>query len=222
MIHILLEGYDIDAPWLFSELQRYIRPHHRVAVLAFSFRDSQASCLADWELLYGRKQGRYTGGITGGFASFGIGEEQISFVNYFADTREEARRKIQSADILYFPGGLPDRMMDRIREFGLEEPILSHKGIVMGYSAGALIQLAEYHLSPDEDYPEFQYARGLPLLNGFYLEVHYENTEPQNAAIQRVLEERKKPVYATEAMKGAILVENGTVRLLGTVKRCEP
>ena len=88
----------------------------------------------------------------------------------------------------------------------------------MGYSAGAVIQLSEYHLSPDDDYPEFKYYKGLPYLNDFYLEVHYEGTFSQNAAIQKVLEERKKTVYATALMNGAILVDNGVVKLLGDVK----
>ena len=41
MVNILLEGYDIDAPWLFGELKPHIRPTDRVAVVAFSFRDNR-------------------------------------------------------------------------------------------------------------------------------------------------------------------------------------
>ena len=108
--------------------------------------------------------------------------------------------------------------MDRIKEFDLRDSLMNHKGIIMGYSAGAVIQLAEYHLSPDDDYPEFRYYEGLPYLNNFYLEVHYENTSIQNAAIQKVIEERKKTVYATVCMKGAILVDNGIIKLLGDVE----
>ena len=40
MINILLEGFDIDAPWLYDELKNYIQPNHSVAVVAFSFRDN--------------------------------------------------------------------------------------------------------------------------------------------------------------------------------------
>lgn len=218
MINILLEGYDIDSPWLYDELKKYIKPFHKVAVVAFSFRDGQAKSLADWDLLYSKEKGKYYGGIVGGLLSYGISEDNITFINYFADTRKTANEKISNADIVYFPGGLPDKMMERIKELELFDNLMNHKGIVMGYSAGALIQLAEYHISPDEDYPEFKYCNGLPYLNDFYLEVHYENTAAQNAAIQRVIEERRKTVYATVCMKGAILVDNGAVKLLGDVK----
>ena len=219
MIHILLEGYNIDAPWLYDELKQYIKPEHRVAVIAFSFRESRVRSLEDWKTLYSRERGKFYGGIVGGLATYGIAEEQVTFLNYFTDTKESARSIIERADILYFLGGLPDQMMERIREFELGDSLMHHKGIVMGYSAGALVQLAEYHLSPDEDYPEFAYHEGLPYLSDFYLEVHYENTDAQNSAIQRVLAERKKPVYATACMQGAILVEDGAVKLLGDVKK---
>lgn len=218
MVNILLEGYDIDADWLYNELKNYIKPTYSVAVVAFSFRDSCVKSLADWNLLYNRENGQYYKGITGGFAAYGISEENITFVNYFSDSRESAAQKIENADIIYFLGGLPDKMMERIREFGLYDVLMKYNGIIMGYSAGAVIQLAEYHLSPDGDYPEFQYYEGLPYLNHFFLEVHFENTEIQNNAIHRVIAERGKTVYATVHNAGALLVDNRNMKLLGDVK----
>ncbi len=218
MVNILLEGYDIDAPWLYGALRPHIRPSDRVAVIAFSFRDNRVKSAEDWDRLYGKEDGMYYGGITGGFAAYGIPPEQITFLDYFTDTPETAKEKVKSADILYFPGGLPDRMLDRIEEFDLTETLLRHKGVVMGYSAGAVIQLAEYHLSPDEDYPEFAYYRGLPYLDGFYLEVHYEGTEAQDRAVRRVLAERGKPVYAAALRAGALIAEDGRVKTVGDVK----
>ena len=137
MINILFEGYDIDSPWLYDELKKYIKPFHKVAVVAFSFRDGQAKSLADWDLLYSKEKGKYYGGIVGGLLSYGISEDNITFINYFADTRKTANEKISNADIVYFPGGLPDKMMERIKELELFDNLMNHKGIVMGYSAGA-------------------------------------------------------------------------------------
>ncbi len=218
MINILLEGYDIDAPWLYNELKKYIQPNHSVVVVAFSFRENRVKNLSDWNALYDKKLGKFYNGIVDGFTSYGILEDNIVFINYFTDTKETAAQKIKNADIVYFLGGMPDRMMDRIKEFNLYDTLMQHKGIVMGYSAGAVIQLAEYHLSPDDDYPEFNYYEGLPYLQDFYMEVHYEGTSIQNEAIQRVLAERGKTVYATTIHTGAILVDNGDIKLLGDVK----
>lgn len=218
MINILLEGYDIDAPWLYEELKNYIKPNHSVAVVAFSFRDNRVRSMSDWDALYSKENGKYYDGIVGGFTSYGISEGNVSFINYFTDTKETAAQKIKAADIIYFPGGLPDRMLDRIKEFDLYDILLRHEGIIMGYSAGAVIQLAEYHLSPDDDYSEFKYYEGIPYLNNFYMEVHYEGTKVQDESIQRVLDERGKTVYATSLKAGAILVNNGKVKLFGDVK----
>ena len=167
---------------------------------------------------YSKENGKYYAGIINGLASYGILERNISFVNYFADTKNSAAEKIEKADIVYFLGGLPDRMMERIKEFDLYDTLMKHDDIIMGYSAGAVIQLAEYYLSPDEDYSEFQYYNGLPYLKDFYVEVHYEGTDIQNDAIQRVIAERGKTVYATALRSGAILVDNGSVKLIGNVK----
>ena len=222
MTNILLEGFDIDAPWLYGELKNYLKPHHTVAVVAFSFRDSRVKSAADWDALYSRENGRLYGGITGGFASYGIPQNQITFVNYFTDTRESARQKVEAADILYFPGGLPDRMMERIQGFGLYDTLRKHQGIVIGYSAGAVIQLAEYHLSPDEDYPEFRYYKGLSYLDDFYLQVHYEASREQDESIRRILNDCGRTVYATAYKSGAILADEGNIRLLGNVKKFAP
>lgn len=221
MINILLEGYDIDSPWLCTDLKKYILPSYSVAVVAFSFRDTCRSA-SDWDSLYSMENGGYYDGITRGFAFYGISKDKICFVNYFKDTKESAAEKISKADIIYFLGGLPDRMMDRIKEFALVDILMHHNGIVMGYSAGAVIQLAEYHLSPDNDYPAFGYYEGLPYLKDFYLEVHYEGTREQDESIKRVISERGKTVYATAMQSGAILVDDGNIRLLGNVKRFDP
>ena len=218
MINILLEDYEIDTPWVWNELKRYLLPGRRVAVVAFAFRDEQASNAQEWEALYGQTSGQYHSIIANSFASYGIKQEDIVFLNYFTDTRESAAEKIRQADIIYFLGGLPDRMMERIREFDLTHVLLEHDGVMMGYSAGALVQLAEYHLSPDEDYPEFGYYEGLPFLHDFFLEVHYVSSPEQNSAIGRVLAEKGKRVYATVRHKGLMLAEDGKIRTVGGVK----
>jgi len=220
MINILHNRYDIQADWIRPALERYIRSGMRVCIAAFSFRENRVTCAADWDALYA-PSGMYYEGIADSFSAFGIRRAQIDVINYFADTKESARQKVLNADILYFPGGLPDKMYERLNEFDLIGPMKAHRGIVMGYSAGALIQLGEYHLSPDKDYPEFGYYTGIGYLDNFYVEVHYEDTVDQNAAIRRVLKERGKIVYGLPD-DGAIIIENGRTELIGPVKAFLP
>ena len=51
MTNILLEGYDINAPWLMDSLKPYIKPFHKVAIVALAFRDTRVKNLDDWNAL---------------------------------------------------------------------------------------------------------------------------------------------------------------------------
>lgn len=217
MTHILVESYDLTAGYLQAEMRKHLRSGMKVCVVAFSFRDSQIADAAQWDAAYARNGGRYFGSIVRPLLAYGIREEDVEFINCFADTPVSAAEKVKRADILYFPGGLMHRMVERIDEFELRKAILDHRGVIIGYSAGALIQLAEYHVSPDSDYPEFGYGQGLLLLKGLYLEAHYDGNPVQLACIARVLRERRRPVYAMANEKGAIVIDETGLKLLGDV-----
>ena len=64
--------------------------------------------------------------------------------------------------------------------------IKESNALIIGASAGALIQIDHYHITPDDDYPIYQYQRGLGLVNGFEVEVHYCHSQIQNQGIERV------------------------------------
>ena len=215
MVNVLLESYNLTEPFLYDALKPYIKPHHRVAIVAFSFLPSQATTLEQWLKLYGREEGMFYHWLIDPLMEFGIPEEQITVVNYFADSKELARQKIENADVLYFTGGLPDAMMDRLAEFELLDVLAEFDGLVLGCSAGAMIQLEDYHITPDWDYPEFGYYKGLHWLKDFYVEVHYEATQLQKDCIQRVLRECGKRVYGICHDKGALIVEKGKITRLG-------
>ena len=199
-----------------EDLSKYFKKGDKVAVVAFSFYDDYVYDAESWERVFGAGGNCYFETIDG-LAPFGITPEDISFINYFTDTKESAKQKIEEADIIYFTGGLPDRMMDRIKEFELTAALLAHSGVIFGYSAGAVIQLKEYHLYPDGDYENYGYYEGLPYLDGFYHEVHYEYKPEQDESIRRVLHEREKDVYVSHTRGGGIVVENGEISIIGRV-----
>ncbi len=217
MTNILLESPLIGEAWIFDSLRPYLLPHYKVTIIALSFSDAQVSSPEMWEACYGKEKGQFYVDIVNGLLAYGIAEENISFLHVYDDTKEEMCRKIREADVIYYLGGYPDLMYERIVSLGLYDALLSHKGVIMGYSAGAVIQLAEYHLSPDHDYPAFGYYKGVPYLSDFYLEVHYDGTEAQDNCIRRVLRERGKTCYAARHDQGALIVQDGEVTLVGKV-----
>ena len=215
MVNILFDCPNLDD--FKEELREYFSEDSRVAVVAFSFYDDYVYDAASWEKVYGRGLGNCYFETVDALSVFGVSKENITFINYFTDTHESARDKIKNANVVYFTGGLPDRMMDRIKEFNLLDTLREFDGIAVGYSAGAVIQLAEYHLYPDGDYKDFGYYEGLDYLNSLYLEVHYEFKPEQNESIRRVLAERNLPVYVTHTRRGGVVVDNGRIKIIGKV-----
>jgi Peptidase E len=190
--------YKFDAEWCYD-----------------SFRNERIFSDESWQSFY-KKNGPFCNGLEKVFMKYGIKSESIEWINYFRDTKDTAIQNIRNADILYFCGGLPDKMMTRLGEFHIIEAVKSHSGVVMGDSAGAVIQLKQYHLTPDRDYPVFDYYQGLGFIGEFDIEVHYECTEIQYNSIKKVHKETGLPVYAMKN-DGAIIVENGSIVTIGNV-----
>lgn len=216
MVNILLEGSNLVDEYLVEKLNKYIKPNHKVLIIPFSF-DRGVRTPEEWADLFGRKYREYYNELLDGFKYYGVPEEHIQIVNYFLDNKDDIIEKIKKVDIVYFTGGLPDKMEERIEQIGIYEALSNYKGIVMGDSAGAMVQFKEFHISPDEDYDEFAYHRGLPYIDSFYLEPHFEHNKVQNEAINKVLLERKKSVFAIEKESGAIIVDNGEIKTIGKV-----
>ncbi len=131
MVNILFDCPNIQD--FTEELREYFKKGDKVAVVAFSFYDDYVYDEQTWEAVFGEGGNCYFETVDG-LAPFGIMPEDIKFINYFKDTKDSARQKIEEADVVYFTGDLPDRMMDRIKEFELEKVLLSHSGVVVGYS----------------------------------------------------------------------------------------
>lgn len=217
MINILMNRYTLDADWCFEALKSYIRPEQKVLIMALSYNGRKVKNYEEWKQRFERPTGAYYQSFVEIFDAYGIGEEQIEILCPFTDTAITAKEKVEAADILFFLGGMPDQMYERLQKLDCIETLRRFQGTVIGYSAGAVIQLDEYHLSPDEDYDAFGYYTGIGWLSGFGMEVHYVGSQVQQDSIQRVLSERHRPIYAV-GDEGAIIVnEEGHKILVGDV-----
>lgn len=216
MVNMLFSLYNFHESWAKEKVSKYIKPNDKVLIIPFSFSETIGSD-NDWQNAYSKSTGKYYESIVTPFLSYRIEEENINFVNYFKDTKENAKDKIRKSNIIFFTGGLPDKMMLRLIEFDLVEEIQNFKGVVIGSSAGAMIQISEYHITPDKDYNTFTYNTGLNLIKEFDIEVHYEGSEIVNQYIHNVLEEKRKKVYGI-TNTGGIIIDDEKITLLGDVK----
>ncbi|MFU8792511.1 MAG: Type 1 glutamine amidotransferase-like domain-containing protein [Acholeplasmataceae bacterium] len=207
MTHILLSRGILGQPHIKKHVASLLNPKHRVAVVAFSFfpKDIPTKKLYDETYLKG---GIYYQKMIDAFLPYGILESNITFLHYYQDDFVMLKAKIEKADILYFPGGAPDFMMQRLHEKGLVSEIVKQKDkIIIGSSAGAMIQFDHYHISPDHDYHKFEINQGLGLLSGFGVEVHYRRRKKQKASLRRVHRDSKIPIYAIPD-DGALIIHH--------------
>lgn len=216
MINMLFSLYNFHESWAKDSVAKYINSNDKVLIIPFSFYDTLCSD-DEWQKEYSKTSSRDYESVITPFISYGIQEENIDWINYFKDTKENAKAKIRNSNIIFFTGGLPDKMMERLIEFDLVHELESFTGVIIGSSAGAVIQLSEYHLTPDGDYSTFSYYLGLNMINDFAIEVHYEGTDIQYESIKKVLHEKKDKIYAI-TNSGGIIVDNGQITALGDVQ----
>ena len=214
MKNVLLNIYEFDAPWAYETLKNVILPGMKVAVLTMSHGEEIPDA-AVWEGLY-LPGGRIYEVLTHTFAAYGIPAENMTFISWYHHDGAYAKRVLEDSDAVFLTGGLPDRFCDRIRQWGIEEELRDFDGVMIGVSAGAMMQMKEYHITPDEDYDSYGYYEGLGILEGFEPEVHFCDSEIQRESIARYRSERNKSVYAM-TNQGGLLVENGTITTLGDV-----
>ncbi|OAA89389.1 Type 1 glutamine amidotransferase-like domain-containing protein [Clostridium coskatii] len=213
MVNMLFSLYNFNDTWGKDAVSKYINCSNKVLIIPFSFSENIKNNV-DWQNEFGKDNGDHYKSIIKPFLSYGIKKKNINCINYFEDTKENAKNKIKNSDILFFTGGLPDKMMYRLKEFDLVNEIENFTGTIIGSSAGAMIQIKEYHITPDEDYDTFSYNKGLNFIKDFDIEVHYKGTEVQKNYINKVLNEKTDTVYAIKNT-GGIIVDNNSIKLLG-------
>lgn len=216
-MNILLDKLDFNEIWAFGTLKKIIKPEHKVCIIPFAFHEEWIKNEEEWQKSYNKLDGEYYKMLVVPFYDYGIFEKNITLIDYFTDSNESAKVKVCASDIIFFTGGYPDKITDRLSEFDLINVIEQHDGIIMGWSAGAMMQCYDYYISPDEDYPEFVYKKGLKCISDFAVEVHYKNSELQNKSIEKYIDEKGKKVYTTER-QSLIIVDGSEVTLLGNAK----
>lgn len=127
-----------------------------------------------------------------------------------------AIKKINDADIIYVGGGDSLKLMDRVKEYGLDEILrnLSDDKIVVGMSAGA-IMCAKRGLSDASilrgKSENLEFVEGLSLVN-LNICPHY-NKNIRREELKRVLKDKKIKVLGIEDIS-ALIVDGSVLKVL--------
>lgn len=206
-MNILLSSYDFHEEWAQDIIRPLLHQDMKVVVIPFSFDEKEVKTVDDYDQHYG-VHGQHIPYILRPFHYYGL--KDITFIDYFRDSHEIAQQKVKQADIIFLTGGLPDQYFKRLNDFGLTLLIQESKALIIGASAGAMVQFDHYHITPDDDYPTYQYQKGLGLVHGFEIEVHYCHSPIQDEGIQRVIQEKGLPTY-TVANDGGLFYHHQRV-----------
>jgi len=215
-MNILLDKFDFNEEWAYERFKNIITPDHKICVIPLAFHEEWIVNSEDWYKAYNCSDGKFYHKTVSPFYDFGILDKNISLINYFDDNYSDLTQKIDDSDIILLTGGYPEKIMKRLNELKLTTVIENYDGIIIGWSAGAMVQCRDYFISPDEDYPSFQYETGLNFISDFALEVHYKEKESQLKSIEKYISERNKKVYVTRE-NSAIIFDKGKIELLGNV-----
>lgn len=204
----------LTAPYAEVVLKDILKKEMNVVVLGFSFFGDLSK---EQYFKYYGKDSEYALKIANSFKVYNI--SNINWLYYFDMSHEESLKLIKNADILYLPGGAPDLMYERIVNKGLLEILSNFNKIIIGSSAGAMIQLSKYHISPDNEYKKFSLNNGLSYLNNFFIEVHYNRRKKQKSSMRKVRRTFKKPIY-TIPDDGLLIIKNKSeIITLNTAKK---
>ena len=157
MVNVLLSSYDFNNEYCYFRLHKIIKPGMSVCIIPFSHDDAVYEDIEKFEEIY--NPDRYDSDfcrLERAFRDFGVTKMRVIHPK---DNDYMIEHKIKNADILFFTGGDPVKTMKRLQP--LHYLIKSFDGIVMGASAGAMIQVHNFVIA-SEGY-EHSYHRGLCL-----------------------------------------------------------
>lgn len=209
MTNILLSTYDFS---VFDECKNLLQPTFKVVVVPLSYKKNLISNNETWESFIG--EGTYERKIIyDPFNNCGIYD--IDILNRYTMTSELMNQHIQEADVLFLTGGCPIEFKNNIEECGLTDNIKNFKGIIMGASAGAMVQSGDYVIWKCDEYDYFSYESGLGLVD-YALIVHYTEASEQIEAIHMGIE--KTDVVTIDDNSCMIVYNDKEYKLLGTSK----
>ena len=214
MINVLLNYYNFDESFARPHLESIFSSKPRVLILPLAYRETQATDYDSFLSIYGKGGEKYDN-ILHPFLSYGYAEQDIAWLNPYDGSNHLAQ--IQNADLLFFTGGMPEKALARMEQLGITDAVKNFNGVVMGASAGAMLQLETYHITPDEDYAEYGVWRGLGLVRGIDLEVHYLGTDIQKQCTARAVRELNTTVYQMWH-EGGLLIRDNKITVMGSVE----
>ena len=103
--NVLLSLWNFGGEYLRSELEKYIKPNDIVAIVSFAQKSDNED---EYELHYRLPSIHFLMPALE-FEKYGVSRTNILLLDYYMDSVDEMKAKINKADIIMFTGGMPDK-----------------------------------------------------------------------------------------------------------------
>ena len=225
MYSVLLSEYENGMKLVEKELKQKIKTNFKAVIIAWTFplEIDKERFDEEWFPKNGRRYNKYVGSLL----ALGLKEENITILNcYDKEKYKDFKKIIDESNILVITGGNPEMLYSKVtQETEVLYNIKHYKGIIIGFSAGAELQLKRYFITAKNNYYKyFSFYDGFGVLDDpFYFDVHSINNKRYLEKLQRVSNEKNKPVYAIFD-DGAIIYDRDSNKLdlFGNVLTFEP
>ena len=225
MYSVLLSEYEKGMELVQKKLKKIINSNQKAVIISWTFPTEIDKDLfeTEWFPKGGRRYNKYVGSLL----KLGIKEENIAILNcYDRENIKNFKKIIDDSDILVITGGNPEMLYSKVtQETELLYNIKHYKGIIIGFSAGADLQLKRYFITAKNNYYKyFAFYDGFGVLDDpFYIDVHSINNKRYLEKLQNVANDKKKNVYAI-FNDGAMIYnrESNLLELFGNVLTFEP
>ena len=156
----------------------------------------------------------------------GIKESNITILDCYNYDKDYFNDVINNSDLILIPGGNPEMLFSKIiHDTELLYVLKNYKGIILGESAGAEIQLKRYFITARNNYYKYYaFYDGIGIIDDpFYFDVHTVSNNFYLNKLQRISDEKNKIVYGIYD-DGALIYNrsNNDVEILGNVKVFNP
>lgn len=223
MYSVLLSECDCGMKLVCNRLRALIKENSKVVVIAWTFPMELNYEKFEKDFLNKQRREKYINSLI----MLGINQKNIKFLNcYDTNNFQNFKKYIDESDVMVLTGGNPEMLYSKVvQDTEILYNIKHYKGIVIGFSAGAELQLKRYFITAKNNYYKyFAFYDGFGILDDpFYFDVHSINNNSYLNKLKRIANDTKKNVYAIFNDGGLIYNRsNGKIEIYGNVKIFKP
>ena len=175
-------------------LKKYVKKDAKVLIIPWSFPNE----LNNLDEYFGKDTKRYLKYINV-LLFLGYQENNIKVLDCYKNSKNKIKDLINTSDVIVLTGGNPEMFYQKVvQDTECLYDLKYFKGLVIGSSAGAVLQFKRYFITAKNNYYKyFSFYDGFGLINdSFYIDVHSINNNFYLKKLSNVAKDKSKKIYA--------------------------